>query len=330
MLILVTGGLGFIGSHTVIELIRKKHKVIIVDNLVNSKLSVLDNLSKITKETIPFYEYDVTCKNIIESLFKKYRINAVIHFAGLKSVYDSISYPLDYYFNNLVSTINLVQLCVKYDVNKFIFSSSATVYGRQNSPLTEDSELLNTTNPYGETKAMAERILFDTSKANSAFTPTLLRYFNPVGAHKSGLIGDDPKGIPSNLMPYIAKVAKGEFKELNIFGGNYDTIDGTGVRDYIHVVDLAQGHVAALDNTRKGVNIYNLGTGFGISVLELVHTFEDVNKIKVPYKISERRLGDLASVYAKVSKASEELKWKTKKTVEDMVKDAWNFEKNNI
>lgn len=329
MNILVTGGLGYIGSHTIIELNKQCNNIFIVDNLVNSKVEVLDQLKKITSKTMEYYQHNVTDYQLMESLFVKCHFDIVIHFAGLKAVGESVEKPLLYYKNNVLGTIVLSELSVKYGVKHFIFSSSATVYGNQPSPLLETMELGQTTNPYGETKAMSERILLDTAKANPKLNVTLLRYFNPIGAHESGLIGENPNGIPNNLLPFVTKVAKGELKELNIFGNDYDTPDGTGVRDYIHVVDLAKGHVAALNHMKPGVNIYNLGTGKGTSVLEIVHAFEKVNHIKVPYKIVDRRTGDLASVYADASKAKKELHWEAKLTIEDMVRDAWRFEMNN-
>lgn len=329
MNILVTGGLGFIGSHTTIELIKNKHTVIIADNLINSKIEVLDKLATITGIRPPFYQIDVTDEEKVESLFVKHKIDGVIHFAGLKAVGESVSKPLEYYYNNLVSTMVISKMCVKFGVGKFVFSSSATVYGDQPSPLKEDMELMKTSNPYGETKAMSETILIDTSTANSNFAVSLLRYFNPIGAHNSGLIGEDPNGIPNNLMPYVTKVAKGQLEKLSVFGNDYDTVDGTGVRDFIHVVDLAKGHVKAIENLDSGVNIYNLGTGRGTSVLELVNTFMKVNDIKVPYEIVGRRAGDIASCYANVEKAEAKLKWKAELTIEDMVRDAWRFEQKS-
>ena len=329
MNILVTGGLGFIGSHTVVELTKNNHTVIIADNLINSKLEVLDKLYTITGIKPTFYQIDVTDEAKVEEIFNNHKIDSVIHFAGLKAVGESVSKPLEYYYNNLVSTMVLSKMCVKYGVGKFVFSSSATVYGDQPSPLKEDMELKKTTNPYGETKAMSERILTDTSIANSSFTVSLLRYFNPVGAHESGLIGEDPNGIPNNLMPFVTKVAKGHLEKLSVFGNDYDTTDGTGVRDYIHVVDLAKGHVKAIENLNDGVNIYNLGTGRGTSVLELVNAFIEANDIKVPYEIVGRRPGDIATCYAHAEKAEVELGWKAELTIEDMVGDAWKFEQNN-
>lgn len=329
MNILVTGGLGFIGSHTTIELIKNNHEVIIADNLINSKLEVLDNLSIITGIKSTFYQIDVTDEVKVEEIFSIHKIDGVIHFAGLKAVGESVSKPLEYYYNNLVSTMVLSKMCVKYGVNKFVFSSSATVYGDQPSPLKEDMELKKTTNPYGETKVMSERILSDTAHANDGFAVSLLRYFNPVGAHESGLIGEDPNGIPNNLMPFVTKVANGQLPKLSVFGNDYDTIDGTGVRDYIHVVDLAKGHVKAIENLKDGVNIYNLGTGRGTSVLELVNAFMKVNGIDVPYEIAGRRPGDIATCFADASKAEKELGWKAELGIDEMVRDAWKFEQNN-
>jgi UDP-glucose 4-epimerase len=329
MNILVTGGLGFIGSHTTIELIKNNHTVIIADNLINSKIEVLDKLTTITGIKPIFYQIDVTDEAKVEEIFNNHKIDGVIHFAGLKAVGESVSKPLEYYYNNLVSTMGLSKMCVKFGVNKFVFSSSATVYGDQPSPLKEDMDLKKTTNPYGETKAMSERILTDTAKANDGFAVSLLRYFNPVGAHESGLIGEDPNGTPNNLMPFVTKVAKGQLEKLNVFGNDYDTIDGTGVRDYIHVVDLAKGHVKAIENLKDGVNIYNLGTGSGTSVLELVNAFMKVNGINVPYEIVGRRPGDIATCFADASKAERELNWKAELGIEEMVRDAWRFEQSN-
>jgi UDP-glucose 4-epimerase len=329
MKILVTGGLGFIGSHTVVELMKKSHEIIIADNLINSKVEVLDKLNMITGNKPTFYQVDVTEEEKVAAIFDNHKIDGVIHFAGLKAVGESVSKPLEYYYNNLVSTMVLSKMCVKFGVSKFVFSSSATVYGDQNSPLREDMELKQTTNPYGETKAISERILMDTATANHKFYVSLLRYFNPVGAHESGMIGEDPNGIPNNLMPFVTKVAKGQLEKLSVFGNDYDTIDGTGVRDYIHVVDLAKGHVKAIENLDKGVNIYNLGTGKGTSVLELVNAFMKVNGVDVPYEIVGRRHGDIATCFADASKAERELGWKAELGIEDMVKDAWWFEQNN-
>lgn len=329
MNILVTGGLGYIGSHTTIELIKNNHTVIIADNLINSKIEVLGKLAKITGNKPTFYQIDVTDEVKVEEIFITHKIDGVLHFAGLKAVGESVSKPLEYYYNNLVSTMVLSKMCLKYGVHKFVFSSSATVYGDQPSPLKENMELKKTTNPYGETKAMCERILKDTTNANDGFAISLLRYFNPIGAHESGLIGEDPNGIPNNLLPFVTKVAKGELMHLSVFGNDYDTIDGTGVRDYIHVVDLAKGHVKAIENLKDGVNIYNLGTGRGTSVLELVNAFMKVSQINVPYEIVGRRSGDIATCFADASKAERELDWKAELGIEEMVRDAWKFEQNN-
>lgn len=329
MNILVTGGLGFIGSHTVVELLNNNHTVIIADNLINSKVQVLDKLIDITGIKPLFYQIDVTDEKKVERIFNNHEIEGVIHFAGLKAVGESVEKPFEYYYNNLVSTMILSNLCIKYGVKKFVFSSSATVYGNQLSPLREDMELKKTTNPYGETKSMSERILTDIAIANEGFSVSLLRYFNPVGAHASGLIGEDPNGIPNNLMPFITKVAKGQLDELSVFGNDYDTIDGTGVRDYIHVVDLAKGHVKAIENLKNGVNIYNLGTGKGTSVLELVNAFIKINNVKVPLKIVGKRSGDVAICFADASKAERELGWKAELDIKEMVKDSWRFEQNN-
>lgn len=326
MNILVTGGVGYIGSHTCVELLNNNHSVIIADNLINSKIETIDKIMQITNKDLIFYQIDVTDAKAVESIFNNNKIDGVIHFAGLKAVGESVSKPLEYYYNNLVSMIVLSKMCVNYGVDKFVFSSSATVYGDQTSPLREDMDLNRTTNPYGETKAMSERILTDIANAHENFAVSLLRYFNPVGAHESGLLGENPNGIPNNLMPFVTKVAKGELPKLTIFGDDYDTVDGTGVRDYIHVVDLAKGHVKAIENLTKGVNCYNLGTGKGTSVLEMVNTFMRVNRVAVPYEIVDRRPGDIATCYADVSKAKRELDWKAELTIDEMVRDAWNFE----
>ncbi|WP_026391480.1 UDP-glucose 4-epimerase GalE [Haploplasma modicum] len=328
MKILITGGTGYIGSHTAVELIKDGHEVVIVDDLSNSFEDVIDKIKTITNVLVPFHKID--CKNydLLDKLFKEENFDGIIHFAGFKAVGESTKEPLKYYENNLLSTINLAKLMEKYDVSHFIFSSSATVYGDQPSPLSEKSPLMETTNPYGETKKMCERILNDYAKNRSDKTIVLLRYFNPIGAHKSGLLGEIPQGTPNNLMPYITQVASKKRDKLFIFGNDYDTVDGTGVRDYIHVVDLAKGHLAALNKANKGCSVYNLGTGVGISVLELVETFKKINKIDIPYEIVARRAGDIATVYASSEKAFKELNWETSLSVEDMVRDSWNFEKN--
>lgn len=327
MKILVSGGTGYIGSHTVVELIKANHEVVIVDNLVNSSRDVLSKILEITDRHISFYEIDCTDEKLLETVFENHKFDGIIHFAGLKAVGESTLKPLLYYHNNVLSTIALANLAVKYKVEKFVFSSSATVYGDQKVPFVETMNLLPTTNPYGETKAMSERILKDVAYAHKNLKVSLLRYFNPVGAHESGLIGEAPNGIPNNLMPFVSKVAKGKLEMLSIFGNDYDTPDGTGVRDYIHVVDLAKGHVLAIEKLKDAVEIYNLGTGQGVSVLELVHAFEEANQIKVPYKIEGRRPGDLAAYWADANKAYNKLGWKAEKTIFDMCKDAWRFEK---
>lgn len=326
MNILVTGGLGFIGSHTVVELIKNNHTVIVVDNLVNSKVEVIEKIMSITGVKPVFYPIDVTNEKDVEKIFKNHQVEGVLHLAGLKSVGESIEKPLEYYFNNVVSTIVLSRTGMKYGVEKFVFSSSAAVYGEQNLPLMEEMELKKSENPYAETKLMSERLLTDIANVNKDFSVSLLRYFNPVGAHRSGLIGEQPKGSPNNLMPLIVKVAKGESEKIYIYGDDYDTIDGTGVRDYIHVVDLAKGHVVAIEGENKGAQIYNLGTGKGTSVLELINTFMKVNNIKIPYEIVGRRAGDIASSFADPSRAEQELGWKAELSIEDMVRDAWNYE----
>lgn len=330
MHILVTGGAGFIGSHTVVELLNQDHEVTIVDNFYNSSPKVLDAIKEITQKQFRFHLVDVSNQEQIIELFENNEFDAVIHFAGYKAVGESVSKPLSYYFNNVTSTILLAQACVDYGVNKFVFSSSATVYGDNNVPFKEDMELLPTTNPYGETKAMSERVLMDAVKAHPDLGVSLLRYFNPVGAHPSGLIGEVPTGVPNNLMPYISQVASGQREKLFVFGNDYETTDGTGVRDYIHVVDLAKGHVAALEHLNAGTHIYNLGSGKGTSVLELVHSFEKVNNIKIPYDIVKRRDGDIAISYADASKAKNELDWETKLTIDDMCEDTWRFESKRV
>jgi UDP-glucose 4-epimerase len=328
-MILVTGGLGYIGSHTVVELLDNNYDVVIIDNLSNSKIETLDKLKKITGKDIKYYQDDVCDKDALRKIFKENKIDGVIHFAGYKAVGESVSKPLKYYRNNIDSTLSLLEVMEENSCYNIIFSSSATVYGKPNSlPIYEDFPL-STTNPYGTTKLFIEYILKDLYTSNDKWNITILRYFNPIGAHKSGLIGEDPKDIPNNLMPYIVKVATGELEVLSVFGDDYDTVDGTGVRDYIHVIDLARGHVLALNNKATGVKIYNLGTGKGTSVLELVNAFERVNNIKVNKKIAPRRPGDIDACYASCDKAFKELGFKAEKDIDEMCKDAYNFVKNN-
>ena len=329
MKILVTGGTGYIGSHTVVELINNNYEVVIVDNLSNSKKDVIDKIEEITKKQVKFYEDDVCDKKALTRIFKENKIGAVIHFAGYKAVGESCEKPLMYYRNNIDSTLTLLEVMNEFSVKKIAFSSSATVYGKPESlPIKEDSKL-TTTNPYGSTKLMIENILRDLYKSDNEWSIAILRYFNPIGAHKSGLIGENPNGIPNNLMPYIIKVATKELDCLGIFGNDYDTKDGTGVRDYIHVVDLAKGHIAAVNKiiNSTGCDAYNLGTGNGYSVLEIVNTFKKINNIDVPYKIKDRRPGDIDACYADPTYALEKLNWKAELTLEDMCKDAYNFVK---
>lgn len=331
MSILVTGGAGYIGSHTVVELIKLGKEVVIVDNLSNSSILVLDRIEEITGKRPTFYELDVADKAAIRSVFEKESIEAAIHFAGYKAVGESVEKPVMYYENNIMSTLALVEVMAEFGVKKIVFSSSATVYGLNNpSPLVENMPT-SATNPYGYTKVMLEQILRDLEVSDKEWSVALLRYFNPIGAHESGLIGEDPAGIPNNLMPFIAQVAVGKRAELSVFGNDYDTVDGTGVRDYIHVVDLALGHIKALEkiSDTTGVYTYNLGSGQGTSVLELVQAFEKVNGVKVPYKIVDRRPGDVATCYANADKALAELNWKTEKTIEDMCRDTWNWQSKN-
>ena len=332
MAILVTGGTGYIGSHTTVELLNKGERVIIVDNLVNSKICVLDRIEKITGKRPVFVKCDLLDKETLDSVFAQNPdIESVIHFAGLKAVGESVSLPLYYYHNNLTGTFNLLECMIKYKVNRIVFSSSATVYGLPKSvPIKEDFPL-STTNPYGETKLMIERILKDTAAANPELSVCVLRYFNPIGAHESGLIGEDPRGIPNNLLPYIAKVAAGKLACLSVFGNDYDTPDGTGVRDYIHVVDLALAHLKALDFTanNKGIDYINVGTGNGYSVLQMVKAFGDVWGSPVNYKIAPRRPGDIAECYADPTKAYELLGWRAERDLVKMCEDSARWQKMN-
>ena len=325
MKVLVTGGCGYIGSHTTTLLLKENIDVVIIDNLSNSKIDVLDKIREITGKSVTFYQEDLCNLDKVRSIFKKEKIDAIIHFAGLKAVGESVSKPLLYYQTNLISTMNLLTCMKEFSVKKLVFSSSATVYGNPSSlPILEDFPL-SATNPYGQTKLMIETILKDVYKADNSLDITILRYFNPIGAHESGLLGEDPNGIPNNLMPYIVKVATNKLPVLNVFGNDYNTVDGTGVRDYIHVMDLANGHILALKNPKSGLKIYNLGTGKGTSVLELVTMFEKVNNLKVNYKIVARRPGDIAACYASNAKAKNELGFETKYSLEDMCKDSYNF-----
>lgn len=331
MSILVTGGAGYIGSHTVVELLKLGKEVVIVDDLSNASIQVLDRIEKISGKRPIFYELDVADKAALRSVFEKESIEAAIHFAGYKAVGESVEKPVMYYENNIMSTLALVEVMAEFGVKKIVFSSSATVYGLNNpSPLVENMPT-SATNPYGYTKVMLEQILRDLEVSDKEWSVALLRYFNPIGAHESGLIGEDPAGIPNNLMPFIAQVAVGKRAELSVFGNDYDTVDGTGVRDYIHVVDLALGHIKALEkiSDTTGVYTYNLGSGQGTSVLELVQAFEKVNGVPVPYKIVDRRPGDVATCYANADKALAELNWKTEKTIEDMCRDTWNWQSKN-
>ena len=332
--VLVTGGAGFIGSHTCVELLESGREIVVIDNLSNSKIDSIENIKKITGKDFKFYEIDYLDKELLEKVFEENEIDSVINFAGYKAVGESVSKPLEYYHNNIGGAVILLETMKKYNVKKFVFSSSATVYGDPEViPITEECKIGGTTNPYGTTKLYIEQILQDLYKSDNSWDIAILRYFNPIGAHEYGLLGEDPKGIPNNLMPYIAKVAAGILPELSVFGNDYDTVDGTGVRDYIHVVDLAKGHILALnklDKENSGIYIYNLGTGKGYSVLEMVETFKRVNNIDVPYKIAPRRAGDIAICYSNPSKAERELGFKAEKTLEDMCRDTWNYQKNKI
>jgi len=331
MNILVTGGAGYIGSHTVIELINDGHTVTVIDNLSNSSRESLSRIEKMTGTNVPFYNIDLSDKNAIEGVFNENYFDAVIHFAGLKSVSESIKQPILYYENNIDSTLSLIGMIKKYKVKKLVFSSSATVYGEPAElPLKETSRTgVGITNPYGQTKFMLEQILHDLSVSGCDIDITILRYFNPIGAHESGLIGEDPNGIPNNILPYISQVATGKLKKVNIFGDDYDTIDGTGVRDYIHVVDLAKGHIAALNSPHQGFKVYNLGTGKGTSVFELLSIFNEISGKNIPYQVTARRQGDIASCYASAELAKKELGWITTKSIKQACADTWNWQSQN-
>lgn len=331
MNILVTGGTGYIGLHTIVELMNNGDDVVVIDNLSNSNQESLRRVEKITNKTIPFYEIDVRDTNALEKVFSENSFDAVIHFAGLKSVGQSVSHPVEYYDNNIRSTLTLLESMLKHSVKKLVFSSSATVYGAPSElPLKETSRVgVGITNPYGQTKFMIEQILRDLSISDNNFEITLLRYFNPIGAHESGLIGEDTSDIPNNLLPYISQVAIGKLEKVNVFGNDYDTPDGTGVRDYIHVVDLAKGHVAALKQIKTGVSTYNLGTGKGVSVLELITAFSKASGKEIPFQIVPRRVGDIASCYASSEKANKELGWSAEKTINEACVDAWRWQSQN-
>jgi len=332
MRILVTGGAGYIGSHTCVELLNAGHEVVVVDNLCNSSEKSLERVEKITGKPVVFYQADLLDRTALEDIFSKESIDAVIHFAGLKAVGESVAKPLEYYHNNITGTLILCDVMRSHGVKNIIFSSSATVYGSPAFiPITESCPKGDITNPYGRTKGMLEQILTDLNTADPEWNVVLLRYFNPIGAHKSGIIGEDPKGIPNNLVPYISQVAVGKLERLNVFGNDYPTVDGTGVRDYIHVVDLALGHLKAVEKvlSSKGIDAYNLGTGNGYSVLQMVKAFEGASGQKVNYKIAPRRSGDVAMCYADPSYALEKLNWKAERELKEMCEDTWRWQKNN-
>lgn len=332
MKILVTGGAGYIGSHTVVELYTAGHEVVIVDNLSNSNRKSLERVTEIIGRKVPFYLVDIRDREKLDHVFEEHTFDCCIHFAGLKAVGESVEKPLEYYDNNITGTLVLLDVMRRHGCKNLIFSSSATVYGEPAEiPITEECPKGTCTNPYGQTKSMIEQILMDMQKADPEWNVVLLRYFNPIGAHESGKIGEDPNGIPNNLMPYITQVAVGKRPELGVFGNDYDTPDGTGVRDYIHVVDLAQGHVKALAAVEKkcGLSVFNLGTGKGYSVLDVIHAFEKANGVKIPYAIKPRRAGDIAACYSDPQKAERELGWKAHFGIEEMCRDSWHWQKNN-
>ncbi len=332
MAILVTGGTGYIGSHTGVELLNRGEEIVIADNLYNSKIEVCDKIKEITGKDFKFYKVDLLDKENLRKVFEENEISEVIHFAGLKAVGESCEKPIEYYHNNITGTLILLELMKEFKCKKIVFSSTATVYGNPKTVPVKEDFPLSTTNPYASTKLMIEQILTDVQKSDNDWSVILLRYFNPIGAHESGKIGENPNGVPNNLMPYINYVACGKLDHLNVFGNDYNTPDGTGVRDYIHVVDLAMGHLKAIDKVRdfKGVVAYNLGTGIGYSVLDIVKAFEKANNIKIKYEIAPRRSGDIAIYYADPTKAKEELGWQATKNLEQMCKDSWRYTKNNI
>ncbi|AYA77610.1 UDP-glucose 4-epimerase GalE [Bacillus sp. Y1] len=331
MSILVTGGAGYIGSHTCVELLNEGNEIVIVDNFINSKLESLKRIEEITGKDFKVYYIDLLDEKAVDKVFVENEIEAVIHFAGLKAVGESVNVPLSYYHNNITSTVILCKVMEKYGVKKLVFSSSATVYGIPESVPIKENASLWAMNPYGRTKLMIEEILRDLYESNKSWSIALLRYFNPIGAHESGLIGEDPNGIPNNLMPFITQVAVGKLKELSVFGNNYPTKDGTGVRDYIHVVDLAKGHLKAVERVkeRNGIDAYNLGTGNGYSVIEMIQAFENASEVQVPYRIVEPRTGDVAACFADPTKAKNELKWQAEKGIEDMCIDAWRWQQSH-
>ncbi len=333
MSILITGGAGYIGSHTVVELLNEGKDVVIIDDFSNSKPTALEAIRKITGKDFKFYEMNYLDREKLEKVFEENKIDAVLNFAGFKAVGESVQKPLEYYHNNVSGCIVLLETMAKYNVKKFVFSSSATVYGEPETiPITEECKTGGTTNPYGTSKLFIEQILKDLYKSDNSWDICILRYFNPVGSHESGLLGEEPQGIPNNLMPYVVRVASGQLKELSVFGNDYDTPDGTGVRDYIHVVDLAKGHLYALNKLEKegkGLYIYNLGTGTGYSVLDMVKSFEETTGKKVPYKITARRPGDIATCYSDPTKAKNELGWEAHKGIKEMCKDSWNYIQKN-
>jgi len=331
MSILVTGGAGYIGSHTVVKLLQAGEKVVVIDNFSNSKAEVFERIKDITGKEVGFYEGDILDRTLLGRVFSENEIESVIHFAGMKAVGESVEKPIKYYRNNVSGTVSLLEAMAKHGVRTIVFSSSATVYGAANEPPLTEEMPLSTNSPYGATKRMIEEILRDVRDADGSWRVSILRYFNPIGAHESGLIGENPKGIPNNLMPYITQVAAGKRRKLTVFGNDYDTHDGTGVRDYIHVLDLAQGHLRALEKLRReeGLFVYNLGTGKGFSVLDVVRAFEKSTGKKIPYDMAGRRSGDVAECFADPSKAMAELSWKAEKSLEDMCRDSWRWQRGN-